>query len=87
MKKLPVTKADRKVWRRAAALTQKAFDKKLERTIKKTIAGITGPSRPPPKQSRETTPGRAKVRVTEWKKDPQGVLSRELVTEAAAPAT
>ena len=95
---LPISLADRKRWREAAARSPKAFEVKLRRDIAKALAQISRngtnaaaakakpPSRPPaPARSRELH-----AKLSGWHQEPDGSLTRTLTSAednaAAAPA-
>jgi len=83
----PANRVQRRRWRRAASLTQKQFDQKLERTTKSAIAtmGAGAPSRSQPKP-RDPAPSRARAKLSNWHHDEAGNLSRTLVAEDEAAA-
>jgi hypothetical protein len=91
-KPLPVSPADRKRWREAAARTPAAFDAKLKRDIATALARIGGnaatavnkakpPSRPPKPPSALTAP-HLQAKLSDWHQEPDGSLTRTLTTVA-----
>jgi hypothetical protein len=97
-KSLPISLADRKRWREAAARSPKAFEVKLRRDIVEAQARINGagvavdkakpPSRPPapahsPAKSSSREPH---TKLSSWHQEPDGSLSRQLTSGAADQA-